>query len=424
MKQNFEQIIRDSVSNHEVPYEAGAWEKFQSNIPTSTPFYKSKWFMAAGLFAVVVASIVGYSMLEKDTNKIEQAIVAQTNKTGISTPISINDNKVIVSSTEGKVITSTETQDNTVSNNSATNNDGDDRDLNISPIIIPETPTSKPTLPVTPDKIKEPNTPEPIIISEPEMVSAEFFLAKKVCEGNTVYLIADDNKPSHTYVWNINNRELIKGTNVNFKVSKTGINTITLSVRNAEGKVVATKSSTIEVIELPEIANEIENDKFSVKNDFKFEITPSINTTVKWNLGDGTKSNEASFNHTYKQGGVYTTTCTVTNEHGCATTATKKVDVKGLYNIRPDYGFSPNGDNMNDNFLPVELKSLDVKFTMNIYSRNGQLIYTTNSIEQPWNGMMQDGSKSPFGSYVWVVTLTNEFGNQEVYKGTVTNVTN
>ena len=87
-------------------------------------------------------------------------------------------------------------------------------------------------------------------------------------------------------------------------------------------------------------------------------------------------------------------------------------------------GVPSSMEQINDVFIPVELKELNVPFELSIYARNGQRLYTTTSIDKPWEGRMKDGSTCTFGSYIWVLTLTNELGNKEVYKGTVTNVNN
>ena len=435
MKQNFEQIIRDSVNNHEVPYEAGAWEKFQGKLPASTPFYKTNWFVTSGLALIITAGFVAYSLYNGEENPTNNAdIIAQnseqnsalneisTTNNGEATTVnqevmpnksnSVNlptDNSVDATKSVNNTDGNAQTSQNLTASNDRQGNQNEE---------LPNANKSGDLKSVDTKKNSSPN-----VLHEEEMISAEFYLEKKICKGNKVFLIADNINPTYKYLWSVNNDKLLEGSSVNYKPTKAGVHLIALSVKK-NGKVVATKTSSIEVIELPEIETTIKNDEFSVKNDYSFVINSLTNTTVEWDLGDGNVSTESSVNHTYKQAGIYKAKCKVTNEHGCSSTITEKIEVKGLYNIRPDYGFSPNGDNINDEFLPVELKTLDVKFTMNIYARNGQLVYTTNSIQQPWNGLMQDGSKSPFGSYVWVVTLTNEFGNQEVYKGTVTNVTN
>ena len=75
-KNNFEEIIRESLNNHEVPYEAGAWEKFQSNLPVSTPFYKSKWFIG-GVAVLVLAGIVGYNTIPDSVDPINKSIAQE-----------------------------------------------------------------------------------------------------------------------------------------------------------------------------------------------------------------------------------------------------------------------------------------------------------------------------------------------------------
>jgi gliding motility-associated-like protein len=430
MKQHFEETIKDLVSNHEVPYEIGAWEKFLSNSITSTPFYKSKWIMAAGLVAIIVISILSYSLTDKnaesdsllqitrllnETKPDNSSIKTVELKLDTTTKLNFED---IKSSTVDYPIDKSDR----ISKHREENLTSKTKISQIRSNDGPETKPSidKPTLSTQ----KKPENKDLSIIDESEMESADFFLETKVCKGNTVNLIAKENNRELMYLWSINNNEFLKGNNTSFVASDPGLNSIKLSIKNSEGKIISSHSSTINVIELPEATISVKNEEFEIVNNHKFKLSSTSNNSVKWDLGDGTTSNKTSLNHTYKQGGNYTVTANLTNEDGCTAIETKKIDVKGLYNIRTDYGFSPNGDNINDNFLPLELKTLDVRFTMNIYSRNGQIIYTTNSIEQPWNGIMQDGSRSPFGSYVWVLTLTNENGIHEVYKGTITNVSN
>ena len=82
--------------------------------------------------------------------------------------------------------------------------------------------------------------------------------------------------------------------------------------------------------------------------------------------------------------------------------------------------FTPNGDGLNDYFLPAALNRLNGSFTMTIYSQTEGLIYDTKNIDQPWDGSNQKlGTKCKEGSYVWVVKLTNEKGQTEQYKGVI-----
>ncbi|MEZ7930616.1 MAG: hypothetical protein QMC21_03735, partial [Flavobacteriales bacterium] len=61
MKNNFEQLIKNSLENHEVTYEAGAWEKFNKAQPP-TPLYKSKWFVGGAALIAIIAAVTLYNV--------------------------------------------------------------------------------------------------------------------------------------------------------------------------------------------------------------------------------------------------------------------------------------------------------------------------------------------------------------------------
>ena len=60
--------------------------------------------------------------------------------------------------------------------------------------------------------------------------------------------------------------------------------------------------------------------------------------------------------------------------------------------------FSPGSDTINDTFKPVA-KNI-YSFTMNIFNRWGQLIYTTNNVSQGWDGTFR-GEDCPIGVYTF-----------------------
>lgn len=66
--------------------------------------------------------------------------------------------------------------------------------------------------------------------------------------------------------------------------------------------------------------------------------------------------------------------------------------------------FSPNGDALNDVFLPSSNCSF-ASFEMKVYSRWGSLVYSTNSATEGWNGA-SGGEPSPADVYAWVISYT------------------
>ncbi|MEL6591454.1 MAG: PKD domain-containing protein, partial [Bacteroidota bacterium] len=79
--------------------------------------------------------------------------------------------------------------------------------------------------------------------------------------------------------------------------------------------------------------------------------------------------------------------------------------------------FTPNNDGKNDRFV---LKGTFVdQFRMDIYNRWGELIYSTNDIEEGWDGRMRDGSPAPEGVYIYVANGDGYSGIGDRRSGTV-----
>ncbi|HMN33060.1 MAG TPA: PKD domain-containing protein [Chitinophagaceae bacterium] len=83
--------------------------------------------------------------------------------------------------------------------------------------------------------------------------------------------------------------------------------------------------------------------------------------------------------------------------------------------------FSPNGDGLNDYFLPRELLSSGLtSFKMDIYNRWGENIFTTNSIDgRGWDGKY-NGVLQPIGVYVYLIEGEFINGVKKTYQGNVT----
>lgn len=95
-----------------------------------------------------------------------------------------------------------------------------------------------------------------------------------------------------------------------------------------------------------------------------------------------------------------------------------------VYNVRnacefavyiPD-GFSPNGDNVNDEFMPV-VAGANNGFEYKIFNRWGEMIYSGNQ-SQIWDGK-SGGERVPQGVYSYLVTVFDAQGRAFVFKGTL-----
>lgn len=75
--------------------------------------------------------------------------------------------------------------------------------------------------------------------------------------------------------------------------------------------------------------------------------------------------------------------------------------------------FTPNGDGLNDTFIPKPVGIKAYKY-FKIFNRWGQLIYSTTTMNAGWDGTLQ-GKEQPTGIYVWMVEGTT-FDNRSIAK--------
>jgi len=78
--------------------------------------------------------------------------------------------------------------------------------------------------------------------------------------------------------------------------------------------------------------------------------------------------------------------------------------------------FTPNGDNLNDIFKVFG--EYIVIFEMKIFNRWGELLFTTNDLEQGWDGRFK-GTTQPEGTYTFVASLTDLAGRTFKRSGSV-----
>ena len=73
-------------------------------------------------------------------------------------------------------------------------------------------------------------------------------------------------------------------------------------------------------------------------------------------------------------------------------------------------------DNINSEFKPFGV-GID-QFLMNIYSRWGEAIFSTNDIEKGWNGKFNNTGKNlQLGVYLYYIEIKDVFDKKHIYEG-------
>ncbi|MEM6264093.1 MAG: gliding motility-associated C-terminal domain-containing protein [Bacteroidota bacterium] len=129
-------------------------------------------------------------------------------------------------------------------------------------------------------------------------------------------------------------------------------------------------------------------------------------TVGQWNFGDGTTAPYTGGSpppHTYPAVQQdYTVSLVLSVDGNCPDTATSTACV-----VPPESGiaipsaFSPNGDQINDVFLPLTLGVSN--YRLQIFDRWGRIVFETDDPAQGWDGTRR-GSDVPEGVYVYLIT--------------------
>ena len=130
----------------------------------------------------------------------------------------------------------------------------------------------------------------------------------------------------------------------------------------------------------------------------------------------GNISNQQNTTYFFKDAGTYPVALVVKNIWGCADTVVKALKIEEDLTIYIPDVFTPNGDGLNETFLPV-LRSIK-HYNLMIFNRWGEKLFETNDLNQGWNGIFNDVD-CPNDVYVWKILISATNGQSKVLTGTV-----
>jgi gliding motility-associated-like protein len=111
-------------------------------------------------------------------------------------------------------------------------------------------------------------------------------------------------------------------------------------------------------------------------------------------------------------------TVSVTSSTGCVYKDSVVVKVRFDENLLIYNAFTPNNDGQNDVFTLKKYSDLFFLEHMNIFNRWGKEVYSTNDINQGWDGTW-NGQPQEIGSYMYEISVKDFDGQPHVFKGNV-----
>ncbi len=131
-----------------------------------------------------------------------------------------------------------------------------------------------------------------------------------------------------------------------------------------------------------------------------------------WWFSDGeTRSGQREVIRTFPDTGIYSVSLTINDSYGCTDKRSQQVFV--FDEIRMPNVFTPNEDGHNDYFI-IRPVSDDIILSINIYNRNGILVWSMEAPVIMWDGRTDNGVPLSSGVYYYVLEAT-EGDNQGLY---------
>ncbi len=141
----------------------------------------------------------------------------------------------------------------------------------------------------------------------------------------------------------------------------------------------------------------------------------------QWIFGNEGRSLENNPTFTFPDTGVHQVALIATHENGCIDTSFQEINIVPRVTYYMPNAFTPNGDGKNDVFIGKGYTVGMRDFELTIWSRWGELLYSTNNPEEPWTGSRNnEGETLPNGVYVYQVKYIEPRGEQVEFRGFAT----
>jgi gliding motility-associated-like protein len=229
-----------------------------------------------------------------------------------------------------------------------------------------------------------------------------------LCEGDT--LLLDATQKNATYLWQDNST----------------LPTYTATITNNYSVIVTDSNACINSDIMNAVFNpgEIADFTFSPQPtdlnnpEITFINTSSNDTTLIWNLGDGTIiEDETYFHHIYESAGEYTISLIIINRYNCVDTIDYKVIIDpGKFHLFIPNSFTPNNDGHNELFV-IKGRYI-IEFSLKIFNQWGKQLFASSDINKYWDGRYK-GKISPQDKYTYLITVLDINGDTHEFTGVI-----
>lgn len=260
-----------------------------------------------------------------------------------------------------------------------------------------------------------------ITFSVKDTVSAAFnYSIRYGCLADTVTYTHPGGNEINSWIWSFDKTGIRSGANQQVIYDSFGDKVTSLVVTN--GFCSDTSAQTIHLNNF--LKADFTVDPYSCPGEptvFTGTLVSERPVTHFWTLGDGTSSADTVPRpHIYPSGfyaTTYTIRYTITNDLGCTSTAQKNTIVLMTCRIDVPTAFTPNGDQLNDTFGPLNAPKAE-QLVFRVFNRWGNLLFETNNWLRKWDGMYKSAPQ-PAGTYIWYMSYIDKDSKKPILrKGT------
>jgi len=425
----FEKLLNAKLQENEVELSYDSWDTIENQLPPAPKSNFYYWLGAAIIIGSITTSIVLFNNNSEKTeennfeNNQSEEISKNEKKTSESDDKSNNSIINLNNEANNKApnINESKSTDKLIYN---TDNSDENKNTNINHKTIDDNDSDVNN---NKDNVQT-YGPWEFQEDKKENIEKISLTAEFTCSNNSICIddVIQFNaiiQPNVNYHWDFDDGNNSDSPNLEYQYNEPGIYFVLLTVTSDSDPNNSIISSEYQIVVNDKPNTEIEITSIEENgipfNQFSQIINNDIQSNI-WDFGDGTRSTDNNPIHRYLHKGNYLVTLILTDLNDCSNTISRSIDIDKVFNLMAPNSFTPNGDGINDNFIPESLKIMDVEFTMTIYNKLGKRVYQSKNIDQPWDGINQNtGQKCQEGNYMWVVQLVNKEGETEQYKGAI-----
>ena len=249
------------------------------------------------------------------------------------------------------------------------------------------------------------------------------------CAPLAVTLTGNASGTNNVFQWSVGNNTNTYGNPKSVVFADSGKYTITLVVTNSLTgcKATQTKVDYIEVYPQPIASFIADPQSTSILNPTIHFINTSQGATgYNWNFGDAGAFGSTNTsvltnpNHTYSYVGSFGVFLVATSSKGCKDTAQLIVDIVADFALYIPNTFTPDGNGVNDFFLPMGVGIDEENYRMEIFDRWGEQVFTSNNFRKGWDGSIKGNKIGEQAVYVYKITVYDLQGNKHPFVGHIT----